>query len=189
MRTIILAVVASFIALLPAASYACKYPEPPSFRSALKDAKNVFVFRLDSAEYKRKDLGSGAYAAWVEGKISPVQNLFGNPTGYKSIKFSTFWCGGVNLVVGHHYLIATNAKGSNIELVSADGSVLDIDDFYNPAQKRASLRSHLILSVIKAIYGIEPLPASFPPRDIAARTVVQPPPPPPPPPPPKEPHV
>ncbi len=187
MRTHILAAMALSIALLPAVSEACSYPSPPSFKSALKGAKNVFVFRLVKAEYKQQDLGGRAYSAWIEGEIKPAQNLYGNPSGYKRIKFSTFWCGGVNLVVGHHYLIATNASGSDIELVSADGSILDIDDFYNPADKRANLRSRVILPVIKAIYGIEPLPASFPPSEIAARTVVQPPPPPPPPP--QKPHV
>jgi hypothetical protein len=185
MRTITLAVIATLLTLLPSSAFSCDYPEPPSFGSALKGAKNVFIFRLDNAQYKRHELGNGAYAAWVEGTISPIQNLFGDPTRYKRIKFSTFWCGGVNLVVGHHYLIATSANGSNIELVSADGSLLDIDDFYNPAKKKANLRSPMILPVIKAIYGIAPLPANFPPRDVAARTVV----PPPPPPLPQEPHV
>ncbi|KER88066.1 hypothetical protein LMG19146_04042 [Xanthomonas arboricola pv. fragariae] len=78
-----------------------------------------------------------------------------------------------------HYLIATRATGDIIELVAEDASPFEIEDFYNP-EKTASLRSLFILPVIRAIYGVDALPAEFPPRAIAARTVLQLPLPPPP---------
>ncbi|WP_355606066.1 hypothetical protein RZV17_20070 [Xanthomonas cannabis] len=86
-------------------------------------------------------------------------------------------CGAARLVVGRHYLIATNASGNTIELVAEDASLFDVEDFYNPEKKTASLRSMFILPVIRAIYGVEALPADFPPRDIADITVFHLPPP------------
>jgi len=153
--------------------------DPPTFRSALEVAKAVFVFRLDKAEYRRDNYGSGAYTSWVDGEIRIIQNLYGDPVQYTKVRFPTHWCGGVNLVVGHHYLIATNQAGDTIELASSDGSVLDIEGFYDPSRKERNLRSFLIRPVTQAIYGIRPLPDDYPPSLIAGRTVIQPPPPPP----------
>lgn len=173
------ALLAILFSAYPAAAIACQYGEPPTFKSALKVATHVFVFRLDQATYKREDLGDEAYTAWVEGTIRPVQNLYGgDPARYKRIKFRTSWCGAVTLVVGHHYLIATRASGDTIELAMADESILDIEGRYNPSDKRGSLKSPLILPVIKAIYRGEELPATYPPMHILSRTVVLPPPPP-----------
>lgn len=178
MRSTLLAVLVLF-STFPGAAIACQYGEPPTLRSALKEATNVFVFRLDQATYMREELGSGAYTAWVEGTIRPVQNLYGgDPSRYKRIKFPAIWCGAVTLVVGHHYLIATRAVGDTIELEMADESILDVEGRYNPSDKPGNLKRPLILPVIKAIYRGEELPVSFPPRDILSRTVVVPPPPP-----------
>ena len=179
-RTITAILLFASIMLLPAPGVACTLSEPPvSFRSALSGATAVFVFRLDQAEYKRQGSVDGPYTAWVEGRIHLVQNLYGNPVSYRRITFYTDWCGGIDLVVGHHYLIATSQSGDTIELARADGSVLDIEGFYNPGQKSRNLRSFLLLPVIRAKYGVAPLPESFPPLAIANRTVVQAPPPPP----------
>jgi hypothetical protein len=164
--------------LAPTAAFGCSIPSPPpTFRSALTDATAVFVFRLDKAEYKRDNYGSGARTSWVEGRIRLIQNLYGDPVQYRRIRFPTHWCGGVNLVVGHHYLIATRQAGDTIELASSDGSILDIEGFYDPSRKGRNLRSFLIRPVTQALYGIRPLPEDYPPSLIAGRTVVQPPPP------------
>ena len=179
MRRSILAIVAITAAMTCGHAVACSYSEPPTFRESLAGASSVFIFRLDNAQYRKESHGGRAYSAWVEGDIALVQNLYGDPTEYKTIKFSTYWCGGVNLVVGHHYLIATDAAGDTIQLVDADGSIFDVEGFYNPTQKKRNLRSHLILPVIQAIYGVKPLPEGFPDSFIAGRTVLQPPPPPP----------
>jgi hypothetical protein len=176
MRATLFALPVLSLALLPVTASACSYPPPPSFSSALKGSTNAFVFRLDRAEYKRTDLGAGgAQTGWVEGKVTLIQNLHGDSSRYKNIRFSTFWCGGVNLVVGHHYLIVTNAKGDTIQLAPADGSVLDVDGLYDPNNKKRNLKLPQILPVIRAIYAGEKLPQGYLPRALAARTVVQPP--------------
>lgn len=180
MRISLSAVLAALLVIGAASrAEACDFPKPPTFKESLGEAQNVFVFRLDGARYKRETLGPSLYSTWVEGIITPVQNLYGNPSRFRRIKFTTMWCGAVNLVVGHHYLIATNASGDTIELVSSDASLYDIEGFYSPMEKKRSLRSIFVLPVIQAIYGGKPLPDNFPPRDIAERTVLQPPPPPP----------
>lgn len=168
----------------PLVARACSYPDPPTFRSALKRATAVFVFRLDETRYRKQKVGTSAHKAWSEGTITPVQNLFGDASGYRNLTFKSTWCGGLNLVVGHHYLIATNAKGDTIPLAAADGSLLDLDGFYDPDNLKNNLRGPEILPVIQAIYGTRPLPDTYPPSWIAYRTSGEPPPPPPPPPPP-----
>lgn len=165
----------------PLMARACSYPDPPTFRSALKRATAVFVFRLDETRYRKQKVGASAHKVWSEGTITPVQNLFGDASGYRNLTFKSTWCGGLNLVVGHHYLIATNAKGDTIPLAAADGSLLDLDGLYDPDNLKSNLRGPEILPVIQAIYGTKPLPDTYPPSWIAYRTSAEPPPPPPPP--------
>ncbi|WP_305803980.1 hypothetical protein [Stenotrophomonas sp. YIM B06876] len=174
MRTCLILVLC-LVSATPAA-LAC-LPPPPSartFADALKTSTSTFVFRLDSATYVRQQLGSSVYTEWVDGEITVIQTLHGNPTGYRTLRFYSGWCGGVNLVVGHHYLIATHARGPRIELDFDDPSLFDLDGFYDPARKQRNLRSVFVLPVIQALYAGKPLPVPFPPTNIAARTVPQP---------------
>src|SRR5512134_2866090 len=87
---------------------ACSFPEPPSFRQELESATSIFVFRLESATLKRKELEGSAFSEWVEGQMRVVQVLKGRANAYKTLLFSTGWCGGVRLDVGHYFLIATH---------------------------------------------------------------------------------
>lgn len=167
-------------AWMPLSAFACSYPEPPSFRDALRTATSVFVFRLERAEFRREKLGASTVMDSVEGDLTLLQTLYGNPTSYKHLRYYSAWCGGVNLVVGHSYLMVTRAHGDTIELTSADKSVVDIEGFYDELDKKGSLHSPLILPVIQAKYGVRPLPKDFPSPDIASRVDLVPPPPPPP---------
>lgn len=178
MRINIRAIAVAFVAALAGNANACQFPTPTTFKEALTSATSVFVFRLDQAEYKRKNFGPNVHTSWVEGRISLVQNLYGNPISLKYIKYYSGWCGGVNLVVGHHYLIATSATGDTIQLELDDQSLYDIEGFYDPSDKRRSLRSFVVQPVVQAAYGKNPLPENFPPREIAGRTTLQGPPPP-----------
>lgn len=149
---------------------ACSYSDPPTFRSALKRATAVFVFRLEETRYREEKVSASTHKVWSEGTLTPVQNLFGDASGYRHLTFHSTWCGGLSLVVGHHYLIATNAKGDTIPLAAADGSLLDLDGYYDPDNLKNNLRGPEILPVIQAIYGIKPLPQAYPPSWIANRT-------------------
>lgn len=178
MRRLIAAALLACSMGLPGIATACSYPEPPTLRSALQHAHAVFVFRLDRAEHQRTDLGSGAYIARVEGDITPLQDLKGDSSGYRKIRFRTAWCGGVNLVVGHHYLIATDSTTDTIELKSSDGSILDIEGFYDPGRKEQSLTSPALRPVVEFLRHGRPLPDDFPSDYFLGRTIVVPPPPP-----------
>jgi hypothetical protein len=165
--------------MLPAClkAQACQYPPPPTFREALHAASNVFVFQLVEARYIKQPFGRVAYTDWVEGKIRPLQTLKGDANQYARIRFPTSWCGAVNLVVGHYYLIATHDTGPTMELVRADGSIIDVEGFYDPQEKRRNLRSLPIAPVIRHLYTQTPLDPSFPGPLLAGRTVLQSPPP------------
>ncbi len=156
---------------------ACQYPPPPTFREALDAASNVFVFQLVEARYIKRPLGEVAYTDWVEGKIRPLQTLKGDANQYARIRFPTSWCGAVNLVVGHYYLVAAHDAGPTMELVPADGSLIDVEGFYDPQEKRRNLRSFVIAPVILHLCTQTPLDPSFPGPFLAGRTVLQPPPP------------
>ena len=178
MRTLIVAILVACSGGLPVTASACSDPEPPTLRSALKQSRAVFVFRLDRAEYLRTELGSGAYMAHVDGVIKPLQDLKGDSRGYRKIRFRSAWCGGVNLVVGHHYLIATDSKTDTIELKSSDGSILDIEGHYNPSRKDHILMSPVLRPVVDFLRNGKPLPQGFPSDRLLERTIVVPPPPP-----------
>lgn len=178
MQRVVSIVMAALLGIAASQANACSVPNSPTFGQSLTNATSVFIFRLDQAQYRREDFGLGAHTSWVEGKITLVQNLYGDPRRLVNIRFSSVLCGAVKLVVGRHYLIATRATGDTIELVAGDASLFEIEDFYNPERKTASLQSMFILPVIRAIYGVHALPEDFPPREIAARTVLQLPPPP-----------
>lgn len=183
MYRIATAVVFMFSAWASTSASACSYPDPPSFREVLKNSTSVFVFRLERAEFRREMLGASAVMDSIEGEVTLLQTLYGNPTGCRRLRYYSGWCGGVNLVVGHSYLIVTRARGDTIELTSADQSIIDIEGFYDERNKKDSLRSPLIFPVIQAKYGVRPLPEDFPPLDIAGRVGLLSLPPPPPPPP------
>lgn len=178
MRNLIVYVLVVLGVGLSGVASACSYPEPPTLRSALEDATAVFVFRLDRAEYQRTELGSGAYMAHVQGDIKPLQDLKGDSHRFRKILFPTRWCGGVTLVVGRHYLIATNATGDTIELKAHDGSVLDIEGFYDPSRREQSVQSTVLRPVVEYLRHGKPLPQDFPSDFFLGRTILVPPPPP-----------
>jgi len=163
---------------LPGSASACQYPVPPTLESALKQATSVFIFQLVRADYHRTELGSGAYMAEVEGRISPLQELLGDSRGYKKIVFETSWCGGVTLVVGRHYLIATNSKTDTIKLVPQDGSILDIELIYGRRYSDQELQTGALAPIVAFLREGKQLPPDFPPAWMLEHTITLPPPPP-----------
>ncbi len=164
---------------LPGFASACQYPVPPTLESALKQATSVFIFQLVRADYHRTELGSGAYMAEVEGRIRPLQELLGDSRGYKKIVFETGWCGGVTLVVGRHYLIATNSKTDTIELVrpKTDRSWTSSSSMAVTIAARNCEPVHWLQPVAFLREG-KPLPPDFPPAWMLEHTITLLPPPP-----------
>ncbi len=165
--------------LLPSPASACSYPEPPSFKEALESASNVFIFRLESAEVKRKAVGETAYTEWIEGRIRVTQDLQGDSSLFESVVFSTSWCGGLRLDVGHYFLVATDSSGPTLKLRPLDPSILDVSLWYSELVSEDWYKSDLLWPIFEYLNG-KPLPDGFPPRRAAEYTSSLPPPPPPP---------
>ncbi|HEV2606401.1 MAG TPA: hypothetical protein VGT79_00320 [Xanthomonadaceae bacterium] len=158
-----------FLSLASLQALACSYPTPKAFSESLDKATSVFVFRLRSAELKRKTYGSGAYREWVEGRIQVRETLKGAKPAFTTVTFSTQQCGGLRLDVGHYFVIATAQKGRALDLVPSDRSIIDISDYYDETVAERNLQSDLVAPIAGFIKG-KPLPADFPPASIAQRT-------------------
>ena len=115
---------------------ACEYPPPPEFAKVAATATRIFVFRVMSLKVREQSMpgndGNTNYAIWAEADVL-VQKTFRGDTGNVStVRFYNGYCGGVNLLIGHHYLIATNQTGDGIELALDDRTLGDIDSLYDP---------------------------------------------------------
>ncbi len=165
--------------LPPLPVLACSYPEPVSFKEAIANASSIFIFSLESAEVKRKNFDDGSYAEWIEGRIRVAQTLRGDSSPFKSIRFSTSWCGGVRLDVGHYFLVVTNLGGTEIKLSPADQSIIDITTSFDESRLDASAHTDLLRPIHDFLSG-KPLPENFPSPYVMEYTSTVPLPPPPP---------
>jgi hypothetical protein len=150
---------------------ACSLPPPKPFRQSLAEAKHVFIFRLDEAVYQEPEPDRAIFTPPVKGRIRLVQTLKGNPTHIKNIGYWIGWCGGLQMSVGHHYLVATREGTDTLYLAPSDRSILDVEGLIDPQDKALTLRTSVVAHVIRAIYRKRPLPLDFPRRDLARRTV------------------
>jgi hypothetical protein len=115
---------------------ACEYPPPPEFAKVAPTAARMFVFRVMGLKVREQSVssedGNASYSIWAEADILVQKTLKGETSNIISLHFHNGYCGGVNLTVGHHYLIATNQTGEVIELAPDDKSLGDIDPLYDP---------------------------------------------------------
>ena len=146
---------------LPLPVLACSYPEPVPFKEAIENASSIFIFRLESAEVRRKNHDDGSYAEWIEGRIRVAQTLKGESSPFKSIRFSTSWCGGVRLDVGHYFLVVTDSVGAEIKLSPADQSIIDVTTYFDESRLDLSARTDLLRPIHDFLSG-KPLPENFP---------------------------
>ena len=128
------AAVALVVGLLPVPVFACSYPDPIPFNKAIESASSIFIFRLESAELKKKTFESGAYSEWVEGRIRITQTLKGDSSPFVSVSFSTHWCGGLRLDVGHYFLVVTDGLGPSLTFGPSDLSILDVTRWYTESE-------------------------------------------------------
>ncbi|MEN1930205.1 hypothetical protein WCE37_14615 [Luteimonas sp. MJ250] len=147
--------------VLPLPALACSYPEPAPFKEAIANASSIFIFRLESAEVKRKNFEDGSYAEWIEGRIRVAQTLRGDSSLFKSIRFSTNQCGGVRLDVGHYFLVVTDSGGTEINLSPADQSIIDVTTSFDESRLDVSAQTDLLRPIHDFLAGT-PLPESFP---------------------------
>ena len=156
--------------LFSGVALACSEPDVPTFRQSFSRANNVVVFRLvslgltDTKEDSRR----------LGGKVEPIRALKGT-NDFRYLVHDAVDCGGLNLKVGHYYLVATNQSGRVLNLVRGDKSILDVsDDFgrtyfprpsarylwhFEQALKGRPLRDDLIRELSWRIYAFPPMPS------------------------------
>jgi hypothetical protein len=115
---------------------ACEYPPPPEFAKVAPTAARMFVFRVMGLKVREQsvqsDNGNATYSIWTEADVLVQMTLKGETSNVTSLHFYNGYCGGVNVTIGHHYLIATNQTGEIIELAPDDKTLGDIDPLYDP---------------------------------------------------------
>jgi len=155
--------------LLSGTAFACSEPDVPTFRQSFANADNVVVFRLVSlglTDNKEDSRNLG-------GKLEPILTLKGS-NEFRYLVHDAVDCGGLNLKVGHYYLVATSQTGSVLQLVRGDKSILDVSaDFgrtyfprpsarylwhFEQALKGHPIRDGLIRELSWRIYAFPPMP-------------------------------
>ena len=130
----------AFVALATFSPFAtavdCSFPPPPEFAKIAPTAARIFVFRVMGLKVREQTLQAddGATSTYigVDADILVQQTLRGDTANINLLRFHNGSCGGMNLMIGHHYLIATNQIGEVIELAPSDRSLGDIDQPYDP---------------------------------------------------------
>jgi hypothetical protein len=147
------------LSLMSFAASACVEPETTTFRQELARAQNVFVFRLTSLRLADPAPGSRKLSAAIE----VLRNLKGNGNSFRQLAYSSPWCYGLRLEVGHYYVAATTQKGPTLRLIRGDRSVMDISDDFSQNYPPLREEQKLQWDVANYLKGI-PLPESF--RDV-----------------------
>jgi len=121
--------IAFFLAIaLPGAANACQCAFPLLDTESVRDAKNIFIFRLLSAELQL-DGSDQPLTTMVTGRIQVVDTIRGNTTA-KTIRYSTHQCCGTRLDVGKYY--AAFAPEPDSEFLGNNGNLLEVGETYYP---------------------------------------------------------
>ena len=137
--------------------HACADPPRALFRDLVTTAPTVFTFRLTSAFYIRKELGSDLYEEYVVGHIQIAESLKGNAKSFRIVRLTPHGCGSIRMSVGQLYLAATSQAGPVLELWGTNQAILDLTrDF--PPMAASSPAVDTVKSIIRGV----PVPADFP---------------------------
>ncbi len=146
---------------LPQHSNACSSGPIPTFKDHFDNAEYIFIFQLESLALAQQDSKRPNPPGQVNGKIRVIESLKGKAPQYKYITFSTFWCGGLRLDVGHYFIAFVKNDGVVLKLDFGDRSVLNLrSGYFEPSEKVAY--KHEMLEIIKDSLKGKPLPKDFP---------------------------
>lgn len=158
------------LVLLSNATFACQCSYSNVSTESVRSAKNIFVFRLISAELL-KSKSKSFVQDQVVGEIELIESIRGK-SQFKTIRFSTFWCCGTRLDLGRTY--AAFVSGSDNEFYGSSENLLDLG-FSNAPMKEFRAKILAVLS------GSAELDNAL--KEYSQRRIDTLPPPPPPPPP------
>ena len=160
MRKKLAIVVALAASGLTTPSWACVEPETPTLRDSLDSATSVVVVRLISLGLANTSQNSRDLA----GKLQTIRVLKGSPR-FQLLRHEAVRCGGLNLQVGHYYLVATRQAGGVLRLQRGDRSIVDISEDYaltTPPKRTSQLWQTSFSDYIAG----KPLPKTFNPLPV-----------------------
>lgn len=162
MRTVLSPLLVLLCMACPTSAWACMDPVWKSFRQQLGEASNVFIFRLESTEVRRTQLGSSAHMEWIHGRIRVVSSLKGDASKFRNVRFSTGSCDAIRLDTGHYFMAATRASGPELDLLEQGRSVIDLKYEYVEGAVHSRREGPLLRSVRRHLAEGTPLPVDLP---------------------------
>lgn len=127
MRHRLLLAVAIAASGFASAAWACVEPDTPTFRKSLDSAASVVIIRLMSLSL----VDTAQNSRDLVGNLQTLRVLKGSPH-FQLLRHQAVSCGGLNLQVGHYYLVATRQSGNILHLERGDRSIVDISADYVP---------------------------------------------------------
>jgi hypothetical protein len=160
MRHLLLLTVAIAASGFAHTSWACVEPDTPTLRESLDSATSVTIVRLTSLDLVNTSQNSRD----LTGKLQTVRVLKGSPQ-FRLLRHQAVSCGGLNLQVGHYYMVATRQSGNVLHLERGDRSIVDISSDYASTIPVKS-KSRLWQTQFADYLAGKPLPKSFNPLPI-----------------------
>jgi hypothetical protein len=157
-----LGIAALALLLFPVLAKACQERVWTPFRQHVSDARTIFIFRLESTEVRRTQLGTSAYMEWIHGRIRVVSSLKGDASKFRSVRFSTDGCDAIRLDTGHYFLAATRESGPELDLLVQGRSVIDLKYQYAESAAADRREGQLLRSIRRHLSDGTALPVELP---------------------------
>lgn len=100
--------------LMPQLAPACECKADDLNATIAKEAVEVFVFQLVSAELQQEPLTAAGEPYLVEGRINVVDVVYGAPPIAQRVKFSVSNCCGMRMSVGRYYFAFLPTASANV---------------------------------------------------------------------------
>jgi hypothetical protein len=140
------------LALAPSAALSCECSYAPISDATVRSAKSVFVFQLVAAEVRFGEEVAPASQA-ITAKLRFIENLRGGETSQTTMNYSTFWCCGSRLDIGHFYAAFLSESGA--PFYGHPGNLLHLGEFYEPESSEGARLKSVVSGerALEEVYG------------------------------------
>lgn len=107
---------------LPLESSACECAFSPLSDETVRTAKRIVVFQLSAAELTN----DATLGERVNARLRVTDKLLGDAPDILQARYSTFWCCGSKLDVGHHYVLFDSVGADPVYI--HEGNLLPLGD-------------------------------------------------------------